>query len=115
MDVLISGLVIGSVYALVALGFTFTWMSTLTLNFAQGSLLMLGALIGLTLQQTVGLPLYATLPLTMLIVALISVAIYCGAIAPFNKGQDALNWLLATLRDDIDLHPAAQMTWGKSE
>src|SRR3546814_9499528 len=54
------------------------------------------------------------LPLTMLIVALISVAIYWGAIAPFNKGQDAINWVLATVAIDIALRAAAQMIWGKS-
>src|SRR3546814_2935632 len=54
------------------------------------------------------------LPLTMLIVALISVAIYWGAIAPFNKGQDPINWVLATVAIDIALRAAAQMIWGKS-
>jgi len=49
LQVIASGFALGSIYALVALGFSMTWVTTQTLNFAQGELVMLGALIGVTL------------------------------------------------------------------
>ena len=45
LQLLITGIVIGSVYALVALGFVLIYKSTSVINFAQGELLMLGAYI----------------------------------------------------------------------
>ncbi|MGI4812571.1 MAG: branched-chain amino acid ABC transporter permease [Janthinobacterium lividum] len=114
MDVLISGLVLGCIYALVALGFTFTWMTTLTLNFGQGSLLMLGALLGVTLHVTWGLPMAVTALIVLVVVAIISVAVYWGAIAPFNKGQDTIGWILATVAVDITFRSVATMIWGKT-
>jgi branched-chain amino acid transport system permease protein len=114
MDVVVNGLVLGCIYALVALGFTFTWMTTLTLNFGQGSLLMLGAMIGITLHVSWGLPMGLAAGITILAVAAISVAVYWGAIAPFNKGQDAISWILATVAVDIALRAVAMMIWGKS-
>lgn len=114
MDVIVNGLVLGCIYALVALGFTFTWMTTLTLNFGQGSLLMLGAFIGITLNVTLGLPLWLSAVLTILAVAMVSVAVYWGAIAPFNKGHDPISWILATVAVDIALRALAMMIWGKA-
>lgn len=114
MDVVVNGLVLGSIYALVALGFTFTWATSLTLNFAQGELLMLGALLGTTLHVTLGLPLPVTILLTMAIVAALSVAVYWGAVAPFSKGQDPIAWILATVAISIALRAAAMMVWGKT-
>lgn len=114
MDVVVSGLVLGCIYALVALGFTFTWMTTLTLNFGQGCLLMLGAMIGITLHVSWGLPMWLAAIITTAAVATISVAVYWGAIQPFNKGQDAISWILATVAVDIALRAAAMMIWGKS-
>ena len=51
-QLIVTGFVLGSIYALVSLGFVLIYKSTSILNFAQGELLMLGAYIclGLTLQ-----------------------------------------------------------------
>jgi len=40
---LISGIVVGSIYALIALGFVLIYKSTAVINFAQGELMMFGA------------------------------------------------------------------------
>lgn len=114
MDVLINGLVLGCIYALVALGFTFTWMTTLTLNFGQGSLLMLGAFLGVTFNVTFGLPLWLSGILAIACVAFVSVVVYWGAIAPFNRGNDPIAWILATVATDIAMRALAMMIWGKS-
>ena len=52
----VSGLSIGSVYALIAQGYYVTFITTGALNFGQGEFLMMGALFGLTCYITLGLP-----------------------------------------------------------
>lgn len=114
MDVVVNGLVLGCIYALVALGFTFTWMTTLTLNFGQGSLLMLGAFLGITFNVTLGLPLWLSGVLSIACVAVVSMGVYWGAIAPFNNGHDPITWILATVAVDIALRALAMLVWGKA-
>ena len=53
---LVSGLSIGSIYALIAEGYYITFITTGTLNFGQGEFLMVGALFGLTCYVSFGLP-----------------------------------------------------------
>ena len=51
-----SGVALGCIYALIALGFVLIYKATETVNFAQGELMMLGAFAGLALIKFVGLP-----------------------------------------------------------
>src|SRR5260370_35771924 len=53
---LVSGLSVGSIYALIAQGYYVTFITTGALNFGQGEFLMIGALFGLTCYVTLGLP-----------------------------------------------------------
>src|SRR5271157_5730516 len=53
---LVSGVSIGSIYALIAEGYYITFVTTGALNFGQGEFLMIGALFGLTCYVTFGLP-----------------------------------------------------------
>ena len=56
LQLIISGIALGCIYALIALGFVLIYKATETVNFAQGELMMLGAFCGLALVQLVGLP-----------------------------------------------------------
>ncbi len=56
LQLIISGVALGCIYALIALGFVLIYKATETVNFAQGELMMLGAFAGLALIQFVGLP-----------------------------------------------------------
>ena len=55
-QLILTGLVLGSVYALVALGFVLIYKSTSILNFAQGELLMFGAYVCLALTLQLRIP-----------------------------------------------------------
>ena len=66
VDYLISGLTTGSVYGLVALGFTIIYAVTRIINFAQGEFVMLGGVFSFILAKSVGLPLFPALLLSML-------------------------------------------------
>jgi branched-chain amino acid transport system permease protein len=57
----IGGLIVGCIYALVALGFSLVYRVTAAVNLAQGGFCVLSALIAYTLGQTYGLALYMLL------------------------------------------------------
>lgn len=56
LQVTLSGIALGCIYALIALGFVLIYKANETVNFAQGEMMMLGAFAGLLLMQVAGLP-----------------------------------------------------------
>lgn len=75
LQLLFSGLSVGAVYALVALALVIPFKASGLLNFGQGALVTLGAYIALTLSRATPLPYAVVVPLTLLIAALIGVAL----------------------------------------
>ena len=65
LQLVLNGLVIGSIYALVALGFVIIYKSSSILNFAQGEFLMMGAYVCVALVSSHHVPLWAALLLTL--------------------------------------------------
>lgn len=61
LQVLLSGLATGSIYALVAIGFTLVWQAAQTVNFAQGEFVMLPAFFVLAGMSLFGLPFWTAL------------------------------------------------------
>ena len=61
LQVLLSGLATGSIYALVAIGFTLVWQAAQTVNFAQGEFVMLPAFFVLIGMSVFGMPLWVAL------------------------------------------------------
>ena len=57
---LINGIQLGSVYALIALGYTMVYGIAKLINFAHGDIIMVGAYMSLICLSTLGLPLWAT-------------------------------------------------------
>src|SRR5665648_1125037 len=68
---LVSGIVVGSIYALVALGFVLIYKSTAVINFAQGELLMFGAYICLMFVTSFKLPFLVAFVLTLLVAGML--------------------------------------------
>ncbi|MFH1627180.1 MAG: branched-chain amino acid ABC transporter permease, partial [Pseudomonadota bacterium] len=75
MQLLLSGLSMGSIYALVALGFVLIYKSTSILNLAQGEFLMVGAYICLSITLDFGLNFIASFMLTMVFSVLLGLAV----------------------------------------
>ena len=61
----VSGLANGSIYALVAIGFTITFSATQLISFAQGEFGMIAGFLALTFYQAIGLPLLAAILLAI--------------------------------------------------
>lgn len=72
-QLLISGLVIGSVYGLIALGYSLIYKASGLLTFAQGDLLTLGAFLGVTFYGKLHLPFVVALVLSILLAFLLGI------------------------------------------
>ncbi|XAW88223.1 branched-chain amino acid ABC transporter permease [Vibrio sp. CDRSL-10 TSBA] len=109
---IITGLGLGSMYALLALGFHITYIVSKTVNFSQGSAMMLGAVLAYSFCITWGMPYWVAFCVTLLLSALYGLAIERFLVRPFaNKGSDA--WLMATVAGGILIDNAVLFTFGK--
>jgi branched-chain amino acid transport system permease protein len=108
---LASGLTIGAVYALVALGFTLVYNASDVVNFAQGEFVMLGGMVTVFVHAA-GVP----LPLAALVAVIVSVvlglSLYWLAIAP-ARGASAVSLIIITIGASILLRGAAQIVFDK--
>jgi branched-chain amino acid transport system permease protein len=111
LQFLFSGLTVGAVYALVALGFTLIYNASGIIKFAQGEFVMLGGMTTVFL-ALLGVP----LPLAALLAVVSSVAIglmlYRFAIEP-ARGADAVALIMITIGASIFLRGAAQVVFDK--
>ena len=109
---LITGLGLGSMYGLLALGFHVTYVVSATVNFAQGSSMMLGAVLTYTFAVRLGWPLPLAAALALALCALYGVLVEILAVRPFAKrGSNA--WLMATVALGIVADNTVLFTFGK--
>jgi branched-chain amino acid transport system permease protein len=109
---LITGLGLGSMYGLLALGFHVTYAVSNTVNFAQGSTMMLGAVLCFTFWVTLGWPLPLAIALALALCALWGVAVEQIAVRPFVR-RGSNSWLMATVALGIVLENVVLFTFGK--
>ena len=109
---IITGLGLGSMYGLLALGFYVTYAVSNTVNFAQGAAMMLGAVLAFSFGVTFGWPMWVAVPLALAICALWGVLVERVGVRPFaRRGSDA--WLMATVAIGIILENVVLFTFGK--
>ncbi|WP_343736729.1 branched-chain amino acid ABC transporter permease [Achromobacter sp.] len=112
MSAIVSGLGLGSMYGLMALGFYLTYAVSGTVNFAQGSSMMLGAVLTYTFAQTLGWPLAVALLFALALCALYGLVVERLAVRPFaRRGSNA--WLMSTVALGIVLDNVVMFTFGK--
>lgn len=112
LSALISGLGLGSMYGLMALGFYITYAVSGTVNFAQGSSMMLGAVLCFTFTQTLGWPVLIGIVLALMLCALYGLIVEWIAVRPFaRRGSNA--WLMSTVALGIVLDNIVLHTFGK--
>ena len=112
LSVLIGGLVLGCTYGILALGYSLIYQASGYMNFTQPNLLMLGAFIGLTLFEKMGLPYVVMLPLAMLIMAGFGMLMERGVIrVMINKKSKNIYIVLATIALATIIANAAMLIW----
>ena len=128
LQAIVSGLALGSVYALVALGFNITHNTTKTLNFGQGEFLVAGAFVavsgvlllsgkgvtGSLLPEDVTLWRYGgSMLITIAVLGVLGVLLYYTAVRPFI-GLPGLAWVMSTIGFGIIIQNTALAIWGPS-
>jgi branched-chain amino acid transport system permease protein len=127
LQALISGLAVGSAYALVALGFSVTFTTTRTLNFSHGEFVSAGAFIGMSvLFLALGKSPAATsfggenpgssaqllaLVASLCVMGLVGWLLYVLGVRPFSK-KPGMAWVMSTLGFGVILQSVGLAIWG---
>ena len=106
-----SGLTVGAVYALVALGFTLIYNASDVINFAQGEFVMLGGMTTVFLGLA-GVPLPLAACLAIVFTVIVGLALHRFAIEP-ARGTSAVVLIIITIGASIFLRGAAQVVFDK--
>jgi len=113
LQYLITGITIGSIYAMVAIGFSIIYNVTEIINFAQGEFVMLGGMIMVVLQISLGIPILLAFPLTILAVTLVGLLLDLIAIKSIRKPA-VLTLIIATIAASFLIKGVAMLIWGKN-
>lgn len=108
---ILSGLAIGGIYALVALGFHIMWSSAKAVNFAHGDTLMLGAVLAV-LGVDAGLPLAVACALGVAAGAVFGVVLERFAVRPFATSSTSIGWMLTTIAVGVMIESLATIQFG---
>lgn len=111
LQFLFSGVTVGAVYALVALGFTLIYNASDVVNFAQGEFVMLGGMITWS-AHAAGLPLPLAALIAIVLTAALGVAINKLAIEP-ARGAPVVSLIIITIGASIFIQGAAQLIFDK--
>jgi branched-chain amino acid transport system permease protein len=110
-SLLITGLLTGAIYALVALGFVLVYKATGVINFAQGEFMMFGAFIAAALLTDRDLPAAVAIPITLVVMAGLGLLTERVVLRPMI-GRPALGMIMATVGLAFVFRGLAPMLWG---
>ena len=113
LSYLISGISLGSVYAIIALGYTMVYGIAKMLNFAHGDVIMVGGYISLLSMTALGLPWPVAVLLAMLVCTVLGVIIEGLAYRPLRSAP-SLAVLITAIGVSYFLQNSAQLLWGAS-
>ena len=111
IQLIVAGLVIGSVYAMVALGFVLIYKSSRVINFAQGELLLVGAYLCLWLTVDLKIPFFAAFLITLIASIALGFAIEKLFLRPMI-GEPILSMIMLTIGLSVLLRGLSIMLWG---
>jgi branched-chain amino acid transport system permease protein len=111
LQFLFSGITVGAVYAMVALGFTIIYNASDVINFAQGEFVMLGGMATVFIAAA-GVPLPLAALLAVILASLVGIALYKLAIEP-ARGASVVTLIIITIGASIFLRGIAQVVFDK--
>jgi branched-chain amino acid transport system permease protein len=112
LQILVSGLATGSIYGLVAVGYSVTYTTMSVLNFGLGMWVMLGAMLGLTLYSSWGLNIALTLAIVVVAVYVLAALMERITVRPFVMAGSSV-WIMSTLAVGMLMLNGAQLIWGR--
>lgn len=111
LNILVNGVVVGALYALIALGFVLIFKASGVINLAQGELVLLGAYIGLMLATGLKVPFLLALILSIAVSALVGIGIERVVLRPFI-GEPVISVIMVTMGLSFILRALIQFIWG---
>ena len=113
LSYMISGISLGSVYAIIALGYTMVYGIAKMLNFAHGDVIMVGGYVSLLSVTALGLPWWVGVLLAMLVCTVLGVVIEGLAYRPL-RAAPSLAVLITAIGVSYFLQNAALLLWGST-
>jgi branched-chain amino acid transport system permease protein len=110
IDQAVNGLVIGNIYALIAVGLAFIFGVAHLINFAHGSVFMIGSYVGWLCVTRLGLPLFASFAAVALVCAILGILIERICVRPF-QGRTRIAPLIATIGVSFVLDQLVQIVF----
>lgn len=109
---LMNGISLGSVYAIIALGYTMVYGIAKMLNFAHGDVIMVGAFTVYTIVSTMGYPVWLGIILSVIVCTLLGVLIERVAYKPLRNAASPLAVLITAIGVSFLLQNAALLLFG---
>lgn len=117
LQLVVSGIALGMIYAVIAFGYQLTFATSGTLNFGQGEALMLGALVGLSLVGTIHGGPYVSywlmIPIVVMFGALQGMFVEWIGVRPAIRIKSEFGWIMSTIALAIIFKNVAENIWGK--
>ena len=110
LEQIINGLVLGGIYALIAVGYTMVYGIIQLINFAHGEIFMFGAYIALMLITVFGIPFWIALPLSMILCGILGMLMDLVAYRPLRNAP-RLSALITAIGMSLALQNLARMIW----
>jgi branched-chain amino acid transport system permease protein len=119
LQLIISGVSLGMIYAVIAFGYQLTFATSATLNFGQGEALMLGALVGLSLVGSIHggpyLSYWLVIPIVIAFGALQGIFVERIGVRPAIKQKSEFGWIMSTIALAIIFKNVAENIWGRDD
>lgn len=113
LQYLINGISIGSIYAIIALGYTMVYGIAKMLNFAHGDVIMVGAYISFCVTNYMGLPVGVSVLAAIVVCTVLGVLIEALAYRPL-RGTASLAVLITAIGVSYFVQNAAQLIWSSN-
>ncbi len=110
LEQIINGLVLGGIYALIAVGYTMVYGIIQLINFAHGEIFMFGAYFAFTLVVFLNVPFWIALPISMILCAVMGMLIDIIAYRPLRNAS-RLSALITAIGMSLGLQNLAQLIW----
>jgi branched-chain amino acid transport system permease protein len=111
IQLLVTGVTLGSIYSLIALGYVTIYRTSRIVNMAQGAFVMFGALFTFSFLSEIGLPYWLSAIFGIVVVVIIAVVMYLLVLRPLIK-ISLVSIILATMALSILFENVSLLRWG---
>jgi branched-chain amino acid transport system permease protein len=111
LQLVITGVAVGSVYSLMALGFVLIFKASSVVNFGPGELVLFGAYVSWATILNMKLPLLIALPITLVVAIVLGLIIERGVLRPLI-GEPIISVIMVTFGVASVIRGVLNMTWG---